>query len=698
MNSLKTTLSFLLLLATTVGGYSQTFTIHDTFDDDRYNWWIGDTNEGSEHIRDGKMYVNIPEGGWVLTINPYVEFEKDFKAEVSIRQIEGFENNGVGILWGYSKKDSDQNYFIVSADGNYYISNTTQAKGTEKKGVREWVKSSAIKPLSQENLLKVEQVSGTLHFYINEEEVFSTPAFHWRGSGIGIVSYTKMIIEVDDFRFHQDGININLPPNLTKGFVKENLGPAINTPASDLMPRITADGHNLYFGRENYEGNLGGKDDGEDFFVSTLEGTKWSPAQNMGSPINTTGIDNIASVSTDNNSVIYADGSKFWSRSRSETGWGEPQEVGVNFVNEAKHFEACLSADGKAILFTLKNSNNLYYDKDVEERDIYVSTQDQNGSWSPPINLGPTVNTRLDEVSPFLAADGRTLYYSSEGKPGYGGADIFMTKRMGDGWTTWSEPVNLGPEINSSAFDAYYVLPASGDYAYMVSSLDGYGGTDVVRIKLAKELKPDPVVLVHGKTLDAKTSQPIRADILIGNLSTNKEVGEAISDPKTGDYKIVLPYGINYGFHAAAPGHLSVSENLELVQVRTYTEIEKDLYLLPIIVGQTIQLNNVFFEQAKPVLKSESYSELDRLVEIMKENPTMEIELGGYTDNIGKEVSLIVLSQDRVGTVKKYMMAQGIANRRITGKGYGPSNPVVKNDTEEHRKMNRRVEFKITKK
>ena len=268
-----------------------------------------------------------------------------------------------------------------------------------------------------------------------------------------------MTIEVDDFRFNQDGIVINLPPNLTRGFVKENLGPAINTSASDLMPRITADGHNLYFGRENYEGNLGGKDDGEDFFVSTLEGTEWSPAQNMGSPVNTTGIDNIASVSTDNNSVLYADGSKFWSRSRNETGWGEPQEVGVNFVNEGKHFEACLSADGKAILFTSKNSNNLFYNKDEEERDVYVSTQDQNSSWGTPINLGPTVNTRLDEASPFLAADGRTLYYSSEGKPGYGGADIFMTKRIGDGWTKWSEPVNLGPEINSSSFDAYYVLP-----------------------------------------------------------------------------------------------------------------------------------------------------------------------------------------------------------------------------------------------
>jgi len=139
-------------------------------------------------------------------------------------------------------------------------------------------------------------------------------------------------------------------------------------------------------------------------------------------------------------------------------------------------------------------------------------------------------------------------------------------------------------------------------------------------------------------------------------------------------------------------------KNLELTTVSTYSELEKDLYLVPIRVGETIALNNVFFEQAKAILKAESYPELDRLINIMKQNATMEIELGGHTDNNGREVSLIVLSQDRVGVVKKYMMSQGIAGKRITGKGYGPSRPLVKNDTEEHRRMNRRVEFKIIKK
>jgi outer membrane protein OmpA-like peptidoglycan-associated protein len=692
----KRNLWFILLLVF-VQAQSQNFAIVDTFDDNRYNWWTGEMNGGSQKIHDGKMFIDIPEKGWIMSIHPYVEFQKDFVAEMTIKQTGGFDDNGVGLMWGYNQKTGDENHFEITGNGNYYISNTKSERSADKKGIREWVPSSLIKPVGQINILKVEQASGKLNYYINGEKVATTYAFGWPGYSIGIMTNTKMTIEVDDFKFQQQGIRINLPPNLTKGFVKENLGPGVNTAAHDLMPRISADGRSIYFAREYFEGNLGGAEDGEDYYVSQLNGNIWSQAKNLGEPINSTGIDNIGSISTDNNTVLFADGSKFWQRSRSENGWAAPRELGVTFANEANHFESCLSSDGKALVFTLKNPNNLYYNKDQEERDLYVSLQDQNNNWSTPLNLGPKINTRLDEVSPFLAADGRTLYFSSDGRPGYGGADIFMTKRIGDSWTNWTEPVNLGPEINSSSFDAYYVLPASGEYAYMVTDQGGYGKTDVIRIKLAKELKPDPVVLVKGKTLDAKTKDPISADILVVNLSTGKEIGEAISDPATGDYKIVLPYGVNYGFHAAAAGHLSVSENLEIIAVSTYTELEKNLYLLPIAVGQAIQLNNVFFQQGTATLKIESYPELDRLVQIMKENPALEIEIGGYTDNVGKPTSLVSLSQNRVTTVKKYMTDHGIEGKRIVGKGYGPANPVVKNDTEEHRRMNRRVEFKIIK-
>jgi outer membrane protein OmpA-like peptidoglycan-associated protein len=694
---MKFNLLVLLISGLWAGAFGQSPAVIDEFDDDRYGWWIGESAGSSQKIENGKLMLNTPTGGWALSIYPYVATGEDFRLEATFTQTGGITNKGFGLMWGYNKVRQNENYFLIASTGYYFIGSSDKDPN-QVKPKKEWVQSAVVKPLGSTNHIAIEQISGVIHFFVNYQEVGQFPAFPWDGTGIGIINYDQMNLEVDHFRFTQANITINLPPKLAPGLVKTNLGAGVNTPVDDVMPRISADGKLLYFTRQYYAGNLGGAADPEDYYMSTWDGTRWLDATNLGEPFNSTKTDNIASISTDNNTVIFVDATRFWKRTRSLTGWNEPEELGITFKNEAKHFESYLSADGKAMLFTVQNSNNLYYDSTREDRDIYVSLQDDTGVWGPSINLGPTVNTRFDEVSPFLAADGKTLYFSSNGHPGYGGADIFMTRRTGSGWKEWTKPVNLGPEINNYSFDAYYVVPASGDFALMVSDKDGYGKTDIVSIKLPKEIKPDPVVLIRGKTLDARTKKPISADIIVENLMTNKEIGEAISDPATGEYKIILPYGANYGFHAAAAGHLSVSESLDITQVKSYSELTKDLFLTPIEVGQTIKLNNVFFEQAKSVLKPESYAELDRLVEIMKENPGMEIELGGYTDNQGNSVRLILLSQDRISTVKKYMMDKGIASRRIAGKGYGPAKPIAGNDTEEHRKLNRRVEFKITKK
>jgi outer membrane protein OmpA-like peptidoglycan-associated protein len=273
-----------------------------------------------------------------------------------------------------------------------------------------------------------------------------------------------------------------------------------------------------------------------------------------------------------------------------------------------------------------------------------------------------------------------------------------MAKRVSDSWAQWSEPVNLGLGVNTAGFDAYYTLPASGEYGYMVSDVKSYGLADIVRFKLPKSLRPGPVVLVSGKVLNAKKKTPLKAVIRFEDLTTHAEAGEARSDPRSGDYSIALPLGKNYGFHAVSPGYISVNENLELVSVDQYSEIKKDLFLVPIEVGESIQLKNVFFVQSKAELKSESYPELDRLVEIMKENSTMEIALEGHTDSRGNAADNLLLSQQRVIAVKAYLVAKGISPKRVTGKGYGGNEPVAASDTEANRQLNRRVEFKITKK
>lgn len=669
--------------------------IKDEFNNNNNAWWIGNEPTYSMKIENGKYRITtLEEGhGRLVTLTPFMDKKKDFSIEATFVQVSGMDNNGFGLLWA---GDGDRyQEFIVTTNGYY------QVKSAEKlTTVNQWVETKKVKPMGEENTLKVEQQKGRWYYYLNGEELTSTDALPIYGNKIGIVNYTKMVLDIDNFIYRHD-VKINLPENLPSGLVKENLGPNVNTAYDDLGPHITTDGRMIMFGRENSPDNTGGKEDGEDIWITmSKDGITWSKAKNAGSPINDADANNLAAISADNNMILFCKTDGFQVRKRDHDGWTEPEYLSIKFNNESGNMEGNLSPDGKAILFSSKLKQNLFYSsaEGNKEKDLYVAVQDVNGVWSSPINLGRKINTSGDEISPFMAADGRTLYFASNGKPGYGGYDIFMSKRNGDSWTDWSEPVNLGPEINTSGFDAYYTLSAAADYAYMVSDRNSHGLSDIVRIKLPEVIKPDPVVLLIGQTLNAKTKQPVSADILFEDLSVRKEIGEAISDPQTGSYRIALPNGKNYGIRAEAKGFLSVNENLELASITQYTEIQKDLYLVPIEIGESILLNNVFFEQGKPVLKSESYPELDRLVQIMIDNPSIKIEVGGHTDNVGNREALLALSESRVGAVKNYLGNKGIGLDRISGRGYGGSVPVVPNNNEANRQRNRRVEFKIVKK
>src|SRR5690606_8641662 len=175
------------------------------------------------------------------------------------------------------------------------------------------------------------------------------------------------------------------------------------------------------------------------------------------------------SVSTDNNTFLFHSADGFTVIHRTTEGWTQPEDLGIHFQNESDFLEGCLSPDGKAIIFVAKLKGNVYYTPGNRERDIYICLKRSDGTWGAPFNAGRDINSPGDEYSPFLAADGRTMYFATNGRPGYGGVDIFMSKRMSDDWRHWSPPVNLGLGINTVGFDAYYTLPASGTYGYMVS-------------------------------------------------------------------------------------------------------------------------------------------------------------------------------------------------------------------------------------
>lgn len=505
--------------------------------------------------------------------------------------------------------------------------------------------------------------------------------------------------------------------------VLENLGSNVNSSAGELHPVISADGKTLYFVRDGHSANYSTQDAW--YCERTADG--WSPAIHLKEPINYRGKSSgVSNVSTDNNQLLvrgafedgeYVGGGLSVIEKNKKGEWKDPKKLEiVNYVkysNMGKYNNAVLTPDGKHLLFAFSDDGNkgnheLYvshlvlkdkWHKPTSIKDFtkFVSKALNNNTWTEPEKIKALSLWEYSEFAPFMAADGVTLYYSSDKPGGYGDQDIWMTKRLDDSWQNWSEPVNLGNTINTDGWDAYYTLDARGEEAYLTSNKNTLGESDIVKVKLVTEQRPNPVILITGNVYNAKTKEPLGSSIEYENLVDGKNAGVAQSNPSTGQYKIVLPYGKNYGFMAYADKYISVSDNLDLTAIAEYREIKRDLYLVPLEVGSTIRLNNIFFDVGKASLRPESYPELDRLAGLMTQNSKMQIEISGHTDNVGSDDANLKLSDERSKAVSDYLVSLGIKAERITHKGYGETKALATNDTEEGKQMNRRVEFTILK-
>ncbi len=490
-------------------------------------------------------------------------------------------------------------------------------------------------------------------------------------------------------------------------YKKENLGPLVNSEYDELSPTISPDGKKLFFLRVNHpENTLYPQPGTQDIWMTKLDSNgNWTPARHLKAPFNDENYNAIEGFSADGNTRYIKgyyvrgkyDGMGFSYFELTKDGWAGPTGLKVkgyeSSINTNDYsISSCIHSDNKTLLMSFVPKG-----KKKTDHDLFVSFREANGNFSAPALL-PVVSSPYDEIGPFLASDGVTLYFASNRPGGYGSHDIWMSRRLDDTWQNWSEPVNLGPEINTKSWDAYYSVAAAGDVAYMVSWANSYGKGDIVKITLREEVRPNPVAFISGKVLDQETGKPVEATISYYTLGDNMEVGTARSSPGSGDYSIVLPYGKTYGFRAQASGYYAVSENLDLTGLKGYKEIRRDLYLVPIEIGQVVRLNNIFFEFGKATLKTESYEELDRVVKLLTENPSMEIDLAGHTDNVGTDEANLQLSGDRSKAVYDYLVSKGIAAARLTTNGFGETKPVATNDTEEGRAQNRRVEFTIRSK
>ncbi len=482
----------------------------------------------------------------------------------------------------------------------------------------------------------------------------------------------------------------------------ERLSETVNSVYNELKPLVTPDGKTLLFSRQYHPGNMGGVDDPEDIWFSQWNEEKgeWMEAENMGPPLNTKGPNFISSITPDGNTVILTLGNRYTKSgkmragvsvsTRTSEGWTKPVPFeiinGINTHPKANYF---LANNREVLLMSVEG------DPSYGSRDLYVSFLLDDGRWSEPLNLGPTINTAMEEASPFLAADDKTLYFSSDGFTGYGKHDIYMSRRLDDTWTNWSEPQNLGPQINSAEDDAFFNIPPTGEYGYF-SRMTPENNSDIFRFELPKEHQPDAVVTVRGVVYNVKTRRPVEARIFYERLPEGKEIGTIQSDPVTGEYQIILPAGAMYGYLAEAEGFIAINANIDLGETTVYGELKKDLYLVPIEKGAVVRLNNIFFDFDKSELKEASYPELNRVAQLMGKNAQMRILVEGHTDNIGTVEYNIGLSKRRAQAVVNYLTSKGIDAARLEAEGWGKSKPIASNDDEiGGRELNRRVQFKI---
>ncbi len=692
-------LLFLLLCRLSVAQPIVTF--REDFNDNSHKW-PQYNSEGTTSKVDGGSYImnNLSEDNWwYYSIPSSLDPSQDYTIEAEFVLQEGVDNAWFGLVWNlYDSKN--YNVFVISNNGQFNFYKDEEGK---VKSFSDDQPSSAIAPLGKPNKLEIKKTTHETDFYINGTKVYSIPYVKYFGNEIGFMLGKKQKTICNYIEVRQDHKpEINLPKGLTKGNKLENLGPKINSAESEVNPLISADGRTLYFGRYSKE-NIGGDPDFEDCWLTELQADgSWGMRRNLGAPINTSGSNMIVALLPDNNTALCMNrynadgtvaGSGFSTSKRTPTGWSLPTNLNVeNFVNNSKYVALSMAPGGDVVIIEMEDDSTYGFD------DLYVSFRKDELNWTQPKNLGPVINTPGREFTPFLAADNKTLYFSSDGHPGYGSNDIFVSRRLDDSWTNWSAAENVGPDINSDDWEAYFSVPASGEYAYVVSQKNSLGSADIWRVKLSDAVKPVPVFLVSGRTFNAKTKQPIEAAIKYEVLPEGKDAGSALSAPATGQYSISLSRGKKYGFHAEKEGFFPVSDNLDATVLDKYTEVTKDLYLVPIEVGEVIRINNVFFDFAKYDLRAESYPDLNRLAQFLKANQTVEISLGGHTDNVGGDAANKKLSEDRIQSVRQYLINQGVAESRMTAKGYGKTKPVATNDTEEGRQLNRRVEFTITKK
>jgi outer membrane protein OmpA-like peptidoglycan-associated protein/tetratricopeptide (TPR) repeat protein len=470
-------------------------------------------------------------------------------------------------------------------------------------------------------------------------------------------------------------------------FAPQNLGDSINTKDLEYFPSFTIDGSKMIFTRRVASD--------EDFYEADFINGRWSAAKPLGGKVNTNLNEGAQNISQDGQLLIftgcnYPEGQgscDLYFSMRTNNGWSEPQNLGPIVNTDFWESSPSISPDKRDLYFASSMAGGF------GGRDIWVTHRLPTGKWSRPENLGAAVNTSADESCPFMHADNETLYFNSNGHPGYGMTDLYFSKKMND--SSWTVAENLGYPVNTIDDQGSLIVAADGKTAYYASDgTDTKGGLDIYSFELREDIRPLKTLWVKGKVFDKKTAEGLPSAVELADIRTGNLISKIQTD-EDGNYLVTLPVGKDYAFNVNRKGYLFYSDNFSLSKNNSDSVFTVNIPLQPIEKGAAIVLKNIFFETGKFDLQHESRSELDKLVMLLNDNPNLKIQIDGHTDNVGQEKDNQLLSTNRARSVVGYLLSKGINTQRLTYKGFGSTNPVADNITEHGKALNRRTELSI---
>lgn len=624
----------------------------------------------------------LPDEGWspvpvVFYMDPY----KEFRIEASVTRLAANSQSEWGLYWGGDERGRGF-AFVMNAAGQYRVLEV----GEKLVELIPWTKLGRLKKAGPHQLA-IGRIGGRWELMVEDKVVTTLLAkrIYGKRHGFFVKGKVTLLAEGPAFRRREQ-----IFPEAEGGFplaVRWPLDSTLNTPGHETNPLRSENGRKLFFTRSPEHWQMGRAW----YSPAGSDSVRWE------TPLPFTDADGLVLKETVVAADPYANFPILLRRSpagKSLTEWIMADSSGRTLMPLPPDFPAgytdvTLSPDRKTLVFSMdKPEGN-------GAMDLYVSFRDEKGQWSAPRNLGPEVNSFGREFSPYLMPDLTTLYFSSTGRWGYGEADVYVTRRLNNAWSSWTPAENLGPGINAGSWNAWYRPFEKGDRAYMASIPAGKQDFDLFYVRVPVDIKSRPVVKLYGKLLDKATNQPVPGLIRFRPLDPGFLPFTRQTSGEGADYFFYLPYGCLWEVLGETEGYFSVLDTLNLRPVKFYRDVRHDVFLSRPEAGMRIQLDNVYFERATPVLLDSSYAELDRLVALMMALPTLEIAIHGHTDNIGQPDVLQKLSEDRAAVVRQFLVDKGIGAARITAQGFGATLPIADNANPDERPKNRRVEFVV---